>query len=172
MVVRRRGIGDDVVAATSRLPNLEYLQFYCAVSDEGLSHLQGNSKLKMLAVGNTAMSITTDKSLRYVGTISNLEQLDVGNAMGDTRFTDDGLKHLADLAKLQELTIRGTHITDAGLVHLQGLKNLKKLNVNDTSVSPQGVNELRKHLPGCDVNFKIGDQPVRAAKEGATTERR
>ena len=64
-----------------------------------------------------------------------------------------GLEHLAGLARLETLILRGDEITDRGLVHLEGLSSLKKLDIEFAAVTDEGVAQLQKALPNCDINY-------------------
>ncbi|MEK6239056.1 MAG: hypothetical protein N2C14_30440 [Planctomycetales bacterium] len=52
---------------------------------------------------------------------------------------------------LKELDLDETGITDAGLTHLKGLKNLRKLGIRRTQVTSEGVADLQKALPTCEI---------------------
>ena len=50
--------------------------------------------------------------------------------LSDTRITDDGLRHLRQLPRLQRLYLASTNITGAGLKHLVGLTKLEQLDLS------------------------------------------
>ncbi len=56
--------------------------------------------------------------------------------------TDDDLKALEGMARLQHLQFQRTSIGDAGMVHLQPLKDLVSLLINSTNVTDQGMKSL------------------------------
>lgn len=62
-------------------------------------------------------------------------------------FDDAGVKHLAGLATLEELTLNSTKVTDASVEALAGLNRLRKLNVAGTKISAEGRAKLAKLLP-------------------------
>jgi outer membrane lipoprotein-sorting protein len=72
----------------------------------------------------------------------------------DTRITDDGLKHLNVLKKLESLNLAETSITDEGLRHLMGISSLKHLNLMNTKVTAEGVAMLKKALPNVEMQWK------------------
>ena len=78
--------------------------------------------------------------------MTNLETLSLVN----TQITDAGLQHLKGLTKLRELRLY-TQITDAGLEHLEGLTNLESLFLGGTHLTDEGVKQLGKALPNCDI---------------------
>ena len=71
---------------------------------------------------------------------------------GDLSPTDDDLSHVVVFARLRFLFLHDcSQVTDAGLVHICKLKNLEYLNVKGTQITPQGIEELKRALPGCYV---------------------
>jgi hypothetical protein len=44
-------------------------------------------------------------------------------------------------------------VTDAGLKELAGLKSLQRLDLRFTRVTYNGVAELLKALPGCNIDY-------------------
>jgi len=83
-----------------------------------------------------------------------------------TKVTDAGLANLKGLTSLEYLNLYGTGIGDAGLTHLTGLKNLKKLFLWQTKVTDAGVEQLKKALPGVEINRGF-DLPAPAAAPAA-----
>jgi hypothetical protein len=67
--------------------------------------------------------------------------------------TDAGLKELARLKSLKELSLFKTHVTDAGLKELAGLMSLQFLDLRKTKVTDAGLRELHKALPECEIRF-------------------
>jgi hypothetical protein len=67
---------------------------------------------------------------------------------------DDALPHIARFTKLRSLSLRGRPgVTDAGLVHISKLKDLGYLSIKGTRISPEGVEELKRALPDCNINY-------------------
>ena len=52
---------------------------------------------------------------------------------------------------LERLELYDTIVSDSGLNHLKGLKNLRRVDVRRTHVSQQGVDDLRRALPGVEI---------------------
>ena len=44
-------------------------------------------------------------------------------------MTDDGLKYLRDLTRMEDLDLYGVKTTDAGVEHLRNMKGLRRLNL-------------------------------------------
>ena len=68
-----------------------------------------------------------------------------------TQITDEGLKEVAKLQKLETLDLSGSKITDAGLKELAKLQKLRTLYLNNTQATKAGVAELKKALPNCTI---------------------
>ena len=83
-----------------------------------------------------------DGDLQHLQSLRHVQTL----ALGDTKVTDDGMRHLQGLP-LCQLILWGGHITDVGLVRLQTLKHLVFLNVKNTMVSEEGLAALKKAIP-------------------------
>jgi len=59
------------------------------------------------------------------------------------RITDEGLRHLARLAGLRQLSLRDVPITGEGLVDLRGLPKLSMLRLNETGVGDAALEHLK-----------------------------
>jgi hypothetical protein len=120
------------------------------ITDEGLRHLKGLTQLTFLGVyGETGrLNDITDGGLAQIKEFKSLENLNTGW----TKITDAGLVHLKELPKLKYLDLRYTDITDAGLEHLKGMKTLEQIGLGGAKgITPAGVENLRQHLPGCNI---------------------
>ncbi len=76
--------------------------------------------------------------LKRIKSLTNL-------GLQNTRISDAGLMHLADLPNLAWLSIGGTEITDAGLKQISGMKTLRYLWLSD---SPQISDEVSRIFAG------------------------
>ena len=93
------------------------------VSDEGLSHVKGLPRLKVLTLRSTAI---TDDALEHLKDLPQIQTLD----LSQTKITDAGLKHLEGLpTQLQRLKLGWNGISDAGVEHLQKLLVLQESNL-------------------------------------------
>jgi uncharacterized membrane protein len=143
------------------------------VSDAGLAHFRDCKNLTSLDLGNTQVS---DAGLAYFKDCKNLTILFLGN----TQVSDAGLVHFKDCKNLTLLALDSTQVSDAGLVHFQGCKNLGLLYLNNTQASDAGldyfkdcknltylnlqktkvtrakVEELKKALPRCKIEWYGG----------------
>jgi endonuclease YncB( thermonuclease family) len=114
------------------------------ISDEGLKHLAGLSKLRRLLLYNLEI---TDAGLAHLRGAQDLAVLELGRI----HVSDAGMPHLAQLKNLRYLDISDTQVTDAGAQQLAGLKRLRVLALPDT-VSDAAKARLRETLP--DLRFE------------------
>jgi hypothetical protein len=84
------------------------------VTDAGMSHLKGLTKLSALYLSQTQLS---DTGLAHLKGLTNLSSLDLSY----TQVTDSGLPHLKALTNLSGLSLSDTSVTDAGLAQLKEL---------------------------------------------------
>ena len=82
------------------------------VTDAGLVHLKGLTKLGILGLNNTKI---TDAGLVHLKELTSLKKLFLNN----TKVTDAGLVHLKGLTKLEYLNLGSTVVTDIGVAQLQ-----------------------------------------------------
>jgi hypothetical protein len=121
------------------------------VTDSGLRHLRGLTRLRALDLSDTAI---TDTGLRSLGSLTQLRTLD----LGETAVTDAGMEVLRRFTHLRFLYLDGTAITDKGLESLQDLTDLFHLDLSHTHVTDEGLRRLRRitrlrvlHLEGTNV---------------------
>jgi Leucine-rich repeat (LRR) protein len=162
-------------APLANLKNLEHLKlsFFGKVTPDGWKALALLPGLTRLEVTNSA-ALTTDAMLNLseAGTLERLYLFDTGTF----KFNDDGLKNIAKLTKLTDLTLTGKgltgksfpyliglselrilhfgtvpEMTDADVMQLAKLKKLRNLVLSDTQhrLNPVTIAELRKALPDC-----------------------
>ncbi len=131
----------------SSLDTLTYLDLSeTLISNDGLNHITPFTKLKTLSLWNGSMD---DAGLVALTGLQDLEDLDL---QGCTNLTSGCIEHLLKLEKLQVLNLSETVLDDAGLLQLNALKQLKQLKVGRTSVTDDGIAELQKNLPACNIN--------------------
>jgi hypothetical protein len=85
----------------------------------------------------------TDDGLKNLPALPRLELLN----LSQTRVTDAGLAHLARHTGLRHLLLARTAVTDTGLEHLKGLNQLEGLVVTRTNVTEAGVRRLQSLIP-------------------------
>lgn len=85
-------------------------------------------------------SDTTAKGAAYLGTMTSLKVLTLGEPQSD----DTWLPHIGKLRNLVRLDMTSDHFTGAGLVHLQDLTNLEGLFFWGAPLDDQGLQHLQK----------------------------
>jgi eukaryotic-like serine/threonine-protein kinase len=141
-------VSDAGLAHFKGCKNLRVLNLYWCkqVSDAGLAHFEGCKNLTFLSAGNTQVS---DAGLVHFKDCKNLMSL----SLSGTKVSDAGLAHLKDCKGLTHLDLWGTQVGDAGLVHFKDCKGLTVLNVQKTKVTAAKVEELKKALPKCKIEW-------------------
>lgn len=108
------------------------------------------SKLKGLAGTKILVAIrtkVTDEGLRHLGQMRRLEDVNISAH----QITDAGVAHLLGLKWLRRLWLADTQITDVGLEQLTSLPNLRELNVRNTMVTSKGITAFQAAVPLCKV---------------------
>jgi len=147
--LRSTKVTDVGLVVLKGFPQLEGLALDSTkVSDSGLENIEALTKLQLLSLASTNVS---DVGLKHIVNLKELNMLDLSG----TNVTDVGLANLEGLAELQMLVLSKTQITDAGLAHLAGLKRLRSLDLAGTKVSRAGVEDFRKRLPSCKIQYWI-----------------
>lgn len=133
-------ISDDAMLDLKEIKTLEYLHLpNYGLTDEGLKHIAGLQNLKYLWVGGRSDSSLADQSLHYIGLLRKLQTL----CIGGTGFTDDGIKHIANLPNIRTLSLfHAGELTNKGLANLAPLKTLRELNITCPRVTIAGLANL------------------------------
>lgn len=108
------------------------------ITPTALENIKKLTELRVLTL--TACRIT-DEGLKHVGGLSKLEVLKLDQ---NKNVTDAGLAHVLQMQKLHTLNVSNTKLTDSGLLKFDALKSLKNLNIRSTRVSPQGLEKFEK----------------------------
>ncbi|WP_128548695.1 c-type cytochrome domain-containing protein [Larkinella soli] len=121
-----------------------------------------SNQIVWLKLGDTEVS---DATLAQVARLKNLQKLH----LEQTKVTDGGLKNLKALPYLEYLNLYGTEVTDTGLKELAGMKALKTVYLWQTKVTETGVADLKKALPGLEVNMGLGELSIAEFTKAAPT---
>ncbi|MEN6332849.1 MAG: M56 family metallopeptidase [Phycisphaerales bacterium] len=138
------------LAALKGLPRLKELTLEDLYIGEGeFAALDDLTTLSRLAVGRDFPGSKMAFGDRDMAALANLKYLR-SLAIVSNQVTDAGLQHLSGLKFLDDLSLSGQGITDAGLGYLEGLGSLKSLSLSGTRVTREGVERLRKAMPGLE----------------------
>lgn len=85
-----------------------------------------------------------------IGQLTKLDELDLVKCQLATLPPEIG-----KLVKLRRLELRQNPITDADMEHLTSLAALERLSLGDTKVTQQGIDELQKSLPKCEIKPEL-----------------
>ena len=107
----------------------------CRLSDGCVSHL---SRMVWLKVVSLSWTNVTDADLLMLGSLRNLESLD----LIDCPITDTGLSALRSFSALRSLTVDGTKVTEQGLHELQ--QHIPSLDVRETIEQMRRVDVARR----------------------------
>jgi Leucine-rich repeat (LRR) protein len=100
---------------------------------------------------NASSASVTDASLEG---LKGLRDLRVVRLAGNL-ISDEGLRNLVAASDLELLDIsKQPGISDNTLKRLRNFKKLSKLNIENTACSLQGVQDLKKALPSCEIQFQ------------------
>ncbi len=95
-----------------------------------------------------AANVSNDE-LRHVADMLRIEEL----ALDSVPIDGDGLAHLANLPALRSLSLWGTRLSDENLDGLLKIRTLKSVSVGETFVTPKGAERVRQAMPNCKVNY-------------------
>jgi hypothetical protein len=131
---------DDATLDWSGLTRLEFLSIdMTPLKDADLASLGKLTHLKAL-LGLVGIS---DAGLANLAGLTELQRLD----MGDAKLTNEGLRHLENMRKLDLLVISGS-FTSQGLESLEGLRALRTLMITSAApLSEQALARLQGKLP-------------------------
>jgi len=151
--LERAVITDVGVKKLAGLTKLRQLWLFGEFTDVGMETLAQFPELEELLIFSNGI---TDAGLRHIKGHSRLNRLVITSWTGrPLLITNQGLVWLKDLTSLQgELNLAYTQIDDAGLGRLKNLVNLKAIDLTHTRVSQQGVANLKRLLPKL-VNIKL-----------------
>jgi hypothetical protein len=117
------------------------------VTDAGLRQVENLTELRRLNL--SGIENITNAGLRHLRSLVNLRQLSLSLCYS---ITDAGLENLDRLRDLEQLDLSGcSFVTDISVKHLKCLSALKWLRTSRTAITSNGLGELRRALPLCEV---------------------
>ena len=129
-------IQDSDILNLSRLSQLKSISLFgaCQITDLGITHLTNLSCLEQLQVGFCTR--LSPHCLEDMGKIQTLTILDLDEFSEDPKMpklTNDALRVVAQLKRLRKLFIGENHFTEEGIRHLAQLPHLKTLKIENVS---------------------------------------
>jgi hypothetical protein len=141
---------DSLIEQLSGMPEVESLDLEMTDATGGaIQHVVTLPKLKRFRIYGWVLEGEELGSLHGTS-IERLELINSG-------VTDDGLKHLSSLPKLEVLHIffeprpDHTDLSDRGLEHIAKLSTLRELYINSGWASPGALKRLQEALPDCTI---------------------
>jgi Leucine-rich repeat (LRR) protein len=134
------------------LPQLESLVLYGQeITDQAAVNIAEAKNVRTLDLRDTAI---TDEGLRHLAGLTKVEVLYVLPVSGDIkdgqivrstepRISDAGLQYIGQMTELRGLILSSTRVTAHGMKHLAGLKHLEALDLSWTDVSGGGMENLK-----------------------------
>jgi hypothetical protein len=148
----------------------QFVTTYDTWRDSDLACLSGLTNLEDLSLVGYGIG---DAGLEHIVSLTNLKYLQIS---GGPNLTDDGLKHLARMHRLDSLFIADSRITGQGLAHLYPLKTVHIIRLTSAvPVSENALARLRTELPHLQtLEITQPQQPsnAQAPKPGAQPPRR
>ena len=170
LVATQEQVTDNSMESIGRQKRLErlHLSNVRRVTDAGVAHLCGLSRLRSLHLTNAAIS---DRSVEFVcslqqlktlslrgiplseGAFENLAQLQQLEAleigMANCDLSPHALTELSRLSALRHLQIVSVRLSDDSVRSFAVLKQLKRLTLQDCNINDD--EQLRELLPGCQI---------------------
>jgi|GEM_PF-762545 len=175
LVLAGHDIGDEGLAHLAELTQLQSLQIGSRrqrlerLTNDGLKHLSGMTRLRMLHLDGTAIN---DDGLKYLAELPQLSMVSLASTqvsgtgaaplaklpnlsmliLAECPVDDAGVAVLSRLPKLGTLSLHKAKISDAAIDSLSKVPSLRFLDLNDTTVSPEALERLRTANPNCRVS--------------------
>lgn len=119
--------------------NSEHFSLKWEESPINFNELSYLKQFPNLISANFYSSNLNDEGLAHVSNCSKIENLD----LQDTEITNDGIKYLKNLEFLQYLRLKGnTQLTDECIPYLTEINNLLNLQIQETSITEVGLKKL------------------------------
>jgi Leucine-rich repeat (LRR) protein len=178
--LRGTKITDNTLEIITTVPSLESLDIgFAEITDVGLDHLALLPNLRELTIGGNKLTDDGVLLLRQLPQLTYLDvsgSQRTDSGLWSVLLTDGGLESVATLTELKELRAGGTSVSARGLVKLKVLSKLERLDlqrckrvgddavpvlstfaklrvldIKDTAITEQGIAQLRKALPECQL---------------------
>jgi Leucine-rich repeat (LRR) protein len=135
-------ITDNGLATIGRLLTLTNVDLRgCKVSNAGIAHLAGLSRLRGLKLtGKDGAATVDDDGLDAIAKLTSLKAL----ALDHLWVSEEGLAKLKGLERLEELYLAQTVVGDEALALFTQFPRLRKLRISQTQITSKGLSHLSK----------------------------
>lgn len=131
------------------LPDLSIVLelLYGDFDETELAFLSDMPQIKLLDISNSAS--ISNAGLRHLAGLTQLQQL----SLGESEITEDGLRFLSGMHEMRELRLGDIPLQGDGLKEFQGMTNLLTLRLNHTGVTDAGMPHVARlaHLEDLDL---------------------
>ena len=129
------------------------------ISDAGLAHLKGLTKLRNLSLWGPRI---TDDGMPNLAGMTNM----VAISFQDCGVTDASFTHLSGMTKLKEFDIFRTRVGNDALAAIAGAKDMSKMKLRDCAITTKGLVEHIGKFP----NVTVLDISETSIKDAAMVE--
>jgi len=136
------GFSTGAFANLARQSGVETLNITGRYWDEAIAELRRMQSLKVLILQGLFQDgdYMTDVSLSHIGEMRSLESLDLYTG----RFTEEGIRFLAQLPNLKHLYLANTRLTDAGLRNIAGIHSVEDLTIRAEGLTDEDIGCLQE----------------------------
>ncbi len=142
--------GAGFEAFTAKYANAPLKEIYVSntgFGTSGFEHLKGITSIEVLAAGAAGVS---DLALKEIRGCKKMRIL----YLGQNPVTDQGLRILSGMDALEDLDVTScSQVSNFTLEKIKNHKSLKNLRANSSGCNLAGIQELKKYLPSCVINF-------------------
>lgn len=110
-----------------------------------------------------ALTDVPEEAVEHLTQLSKLRSLELSGP--STKITDSAVNQLKNLRGLRWLTLADLPITDGCIESLAELKKLEKLTILKTKITPEGMAELQAALPNCEIEHDFTEGKIEAEKK-------
>lgn len=145
-------MSDDVFLFLHSMPKMKRLSLARErLSRQFFEHLQGISKLEELQLSVTMITDDLPDLLRTAPDVPILSL-----SLYSDLITDDSLRIVARIPRVNKLRIGSNQITDDGLEPLADLHGVSSLSIAGKQITRAGIKTLQERMPECVVHWSGG----------------